>query len=183
MLCYPPPILPSSAAPPTGLFLCHRPNSPHHWRLPCPPPPPPPTWPPVFFTCPLISGVLNPCPLPPPVSVCLLCSLAAHQPPPPPPPAHPPTCPLPPPIFPPLPAAGSLTPPPLPACLLTSFPLSPVHLPAPSTSSSACPPVLLSRLAEGSNASSSELRHCVRAPLRKKKHFFFSRSRWSYWQY
>ena len=29
-----------------------------------------------------------------------------------------------------------------------------------------------SRLAEGPNASSSELRHCVRVPSRKKKHFF-----------
>ena len=32
-------------------------------------------------------------------------------------------------------------------------------------------PTTLGRLAEGSNASSSELRHCVRIPLRKRKHF------------
>ena len=39
------------------------------------------------------------------------------------------------------------------------------------------------RLAEGSNVSSSEPRHRVRISSRKKKHFFFASSRWSYWQY
>ena len=44
-------------------------------------------------------------------------------------------------------------------------------------------PLETGRLAEGSNASSSELRHCVWIPSRKKKHVFFASSRWSYWQY